>query len=129
MSLSNGEIQDIRDLAGKFPGYIMQQNFEALSHLYSVDAVLMPPGQAEVTGRADIQQWMAAFPPVSVFDMEIDEIDGRDDLAYIRGRYRMVMQPEGAPEPIEDKGKYLEVRKKQADGSWPMAVDIFNSDG
>ncbi len=28
----------------------------------------------------------------------------------------------------DDRGMYLEVRKKQADGTWKMSIDIFNSD-
>jgi ketosteroid isomerase-like protein len=27
-----------------------------------------------------------------------------------------------------DKGKYVEIWKKQPDGSWKCAVDMFNSD-
>jgi ketosteroid isomerase-like protein len=29
---------------------------------------------------------------------------------------------------VEDRGKYLEIWKRQADGSWKVALDIFNSD-
>jgi ketosteroid isomerase-like protein len=31
--------------------------------------------------------------------------------------------------PATDKGKYVTVFKKQADGSWKVVADIFNSDG
>jgi hypothetical protein len=40
----------------------------------------------------------------------------------------MTLSPDGAPGPIDDAGKFIEIRKKQPDGSWPMAADIFNSD-
>ena len=30
--------------------------------------------------------------------------------------------------PITDKGKYLEIWKKHADGSWKCVADMFNSD-
>ena len=72
---------------------------------------------------------MEAFPPASKFELQIDELDGQGDLAYVRGHFHMVMNPEGAPEPVEDRGKYVEVRRKQADGTWLMSVDTFNSDG
>jgi ketosteroid isomerase-like protein len=38
----------------------------------------------------------------------------------------MTMNPPGAP-PITDSGKYLEVFRKQADGSWKNARDAFSS--
>ena len=30
--------------------------------------------------------------------------------------------------PVTDKGKYVTVYKKQADGSWKAVADILNSD-
>ena len=30
--------------------------------------------------------------------------------------------------PIEDKGKYIEIWRKQKDGKWKCTADIFNSD-
>ena len=30
--------------------------------------------------------------------------------------------------PAADDGKYIEIWKRQADGSWKIAYDIFNSD-
>ena len=34
--------------------------------------------------------------------------------------------PKGTP--TIDKGKYIEIWKKQADGSWKLAMDMLNSD-
>ncbi len=47
----------------------------------------------------------------------------RDKLGDVRPEL-----PEGAAEPVQDRGKYVEIRRKQADGAWLIAVDIFNSD-
>ena len=49
------------------------------------------------------------------------------DLAYDRGTYSMTVTPPGAA-PIEDRGKYLTIYRKQADGSWKIARVMFNSD-
>jgi ketosteroid isomerase-like protein len=35
---------------------------------------------------------------------------------------------DAAGKPMTDKGKYLEVWKKQADGTWKCVVDMFNTD-
>ena len=126
MSLSESDIQNIRELSNQFAKNIVARDYEGLANLYTEDAVFMPPGPT-ATGRSEIRKWMEAFPPASKFELQIDEIDGQDDLAYVRGHFHMVMHPEGAPEPVEDHGKYVEVRRKQADGSWLMSVDTFNS--
>jgi ketosteroid isomerase-like protein len=55
------------------------------------------------------------------------EVAASGDLAYDQGTYTMTGPgPDG--KPITDKGKYLAVVKKQADGSWKVAEDMWNSD-
>jgi ketosteroid isomerase-like protein len=34
--------------------------------------------------------------------------------------------PDG--KPMKDRGKFIEVWKKQADGKWKVVADMFNSD-
>ena len=40
----------------------------------------------------------------------------------------MTMTDPKAKKPVTDKGKYVTVYKKQADGSWKAVADIMNSD-
>jgi ketosteroid isomerase-like protein len=94
--------------------------------VYTEDATFMPPNEATVQGRADLQAWMEAFPAISAANLTIQEIDGYGDIAYVRGTYAMTLTIAGVE--VHDTGKYIEIRRKQADGSWPLAVDIFNSD-
>jgi ketosteroid isomerase-like protein len=61
------------------------------------------------------------------FSFQGDKVEVSGDLAYTQGTYSMTMtDPEGIP--ATDKGKYLAVWKKQADGGWKVIEDIFNSD-
>jgi len=95
--------------------------------LYTEDAIELPPNQAAVQGKAAIQACKEAFPPFSNFQEQSLEIEGQGDLAYDRGTYSMTVTPPGAA-PIEDRGKYLTIWRKQADGSWKGARVMFNSD-
>jgi len=95
--------------------------------IYAEDAVLMPPNSPTIEGRANVQAFFDAFPPLSNFSMKIVEIEGQGDIAYVRGTYTMTLTPEGG-EAITDFGKYIEIRKKQLDGSWLLTHDMFNSD-
>ena len=48
------------------------------------------------------------------------------DLGYSLGTYSLTMHdPTG--KPVTDRGKYVTVWKKQADGTWKVIADIFNS--
>jgi ketosteroid isomerase-like protein len=67
------------------------------------------------------------MPPFSGMDLQASEIDGRGDLAVVRGTHTMTIMIEGIP-PFEEVGKWVEIRQKQADGSWLIHRDIYNSD-
>jgi ketosteroid isomerase-like protein len=127
-ALSTADHAAIRTSTERFVQTLVAQDFDALVRLYTEHAVVMPPHQPAVHGRPAIRSWFPSFPRVSRFSFTIDEAEGRADLAYVRGSYSMTLHPEGAPGPVEDAGKYIEIRKRQADGSWPIAADIFNSD-
>ena len=127
-TLSSADREAIRAASERFSTLLVGRDFAALAQLYTQDAVIMPPHQPAVRGRAAFETWITSFPRVSRFTLNNEEIDGRADVAYVRGSFTMTIHPEGAPGPIEDVGKYLEIRKRQPDGSWLLAADIFNSD-
>jgi uncharacterized protein (TIGR02246 family) len=102
-------------------------DWAALAANYAQDAKLMPPNHDVVQGRAAIQEFFGTFPPITDVQLEQLEVEGIGEIAYIRGSYTLTMTPEGA-EPINDSGKYLEIRRKQADGGWLIAHDLWNSD-
>ncbi len=101
-------------------------NWDALAAQYTEDAVVMPPNGATVTGREGIKALFSSFPPGTVVELKIVDIKGVGDLAYVRGASALTI-PMGDV-TATDLGKYIEIRRKQADGSWLMTVDIFNSD-
>ena len=48
-------------------------------------------------------------------------------MGYTYGNFTFhITMPDGSP--LDDYGKYATIWKKQADGSWKVAVDSFNSD-
>ena len=128
MSISDSDKERIRSISDDFVALVTGADFQGLANLYTEDAVLMPPGFPGISGRANIRKWVEACPPVTKFECHFDDVDGYDDIAYVRGRFLMQFTPEGSPEPVEERGNFVEIRRKQADGSWPIAVDIWNSD-
>jgi len=117
----------IRDNESTFTKSAIAKDFGKMVSLYTEDAALLPPNGPAVQGREAIQKWMAQFPPMSTFTIDAVDIDGRGDLAYVRGNYNLTMNPPGAA-PASDRGKFVEIWRKQSDGSWKMKWDIFNSD-
>jgi len=127
-SLSADDLAAIRKLNDEPLRCVLSQDFEGLARLYTEDAAYMPPNHPVVQGRAAILKWLAGFPRVTAFRLEYHEIDGRGDLAYVRGAYFITLQPDNAPGPVEDIGKFLIICRKQPDGSWLFAAETYNSD-
>lgn len=127
LSLTEADTASIREVSDEFTKNMVAGEWAALMNLYTEDATLMPPGAPSVEGRPAIEAFLAAFPKVTEMTFDLNEVDGRGDLAFVRGAYRMTMEIPGAPGPVTDEGKFIEIRRKQADGRWLIAVDIFNS--
>src|SRR3989441_2684595 len=125
--LSDADRTALRAAADTFAQRVRRADWPAAAKLYAETAALMPPAQHAVTGQANIEAWMKAFPPISAFDVKVVSVDGGGDIAYIAGIYIMTIAPPGG-KPMVDTGKYLTVSRRQPDGSWPIVADIFNSD-
>lgn len=98
---------------------------------FLADAYLLAPDAPLLGGTEAIREVFAgleAMPGYSLaWEPTVAEVGGAGDLGYTIGSYEMKMAPEGAP--ITIVGKYMTVWKKQADGTWKVAVDMFNANG
>jgi uncharacterized protein (TIGR02246 family) len=126
--LSQAEIRNIDQIAETAMKAAVARDFETWSALFLDDGVVYPPNEPAVKGRAAIRAWLEKFPPITEFKLVHVKVDGREDLAYVLGTYAMTITPPGAPGPVKDSGKFVTVVRRQADGRWLTAVDMFSSD-
>ncbi len=103
------------------------KDMKGVAAIYAEDAIVLSPNEAAVQGRAAIQAWIESFPPTTNFQVQIQEVEGEGDLAYVRGTATFTITPSGAA-PVEERAKYIEIWRKQKDGSWKIMRDIWNSD-
>jgi len=92
---------------------------------------IFPPNTPILTGTEAIRQWvseMMANPGFSIsWQVTTVEVSTAGDLGYTVGTYELTM-PDAQGNPGTDRGKYVEVWKKQSGGKWKVVADIFNSD-
>jgi ketosteroid isomerase-like protein len=94
------------------------------------EGVLMPPHHPTVHGRAALEQYFRGLFSHRrfAFAFTSSRIEVVGDLALERVEYRASAWPaEGGP-LVQDVGKGLHVYRRQTDGSWKLAQDIWNSD-
>ena len=105
-------------------------DLEGTVSYYSDDATLLPPNASAVTGKPAIHAlWASMLSPGSTISWQANkvEVSRSGDLAYLTGSYSdTAKDPQG--HVVTDHGKEVEVWKKQPDGKWKVAADIWNSD-
>lgn len=98
---------------------------------FTEDAMVLAPNEASVSGKEAIGKILDeyhAMPGFSITWSPSDvEVASSGDLGYSIGTYNLSIN-DSLGSPMTDRGKYLTVWKKQADGTWKVAVDMFNSD-
>ncbi len=93
---------------------------------YSESAEVVAANGMSMRGRRALLDWFRRFPEISDWKLEDIEIDGAGEVAYVRGNYTMLLSSR-AKLPF-DKGKYLEVWRKQPDDSWKVIRHMFSSE-
>jgi ketosteroid isomerase-like protein len=90
---------------------------------------MLSPNDPIATGKAAISKLIAGDFSFGELTWQVDKagVSKSGDLGYTSGRYIFSFKgPSG--KPATDNGKYLTVWKKQADGSWKVLFDMFNTD-
>lgn len=97
---------------------------------YAEDGAILPAGAPMAKGKAAVREVAAqlmALPGFALtFAPTLIEVARSGDLAYDVGTYELTTN-NAKGEPVVEKGKYVVVWKKQADGGWKVAADIFNA--
>lgn len=104
---------------------------EGFLALMAPDIMVMPPNGPAVSGRDAVRAWLEDFMgayTVSFSSYSTDEVIVEGDLAVERISGEWTMTPTGEGEAMTEGVKGLHVYRRQADGSWLMTHDVWNSD-
>jgi uncharacterized protein (TIGR02246 family) len=128
--LTDADRAAIRAADSSFAAAANAGDVDAVAAVYARDASLLAPNLPPQRGQAAIRGFWGGFLNAYTVKFEIasDTIEGRGDLAYNMGQYRFTAVPKVRSNPgVADEGKFLEVLKKQPDGSWKYVVDMYSS--
>ncbi len=106
------------------------RNVDKVMSYYAADAVVQAGNEPSLTGTEAIKKaWVGMLGPDTKLSWKQTktEVAKSGDMAYQIGTYEMSMK-DAKGKMVNDKGKFLAIWKKQADGSWKCAVDSFSSD-
>lgn len=109
----------------------VSRNADHMVSAYSADASLMFPNSPILQGE-DLKtaiRALAADPNFSIqFSTDRVEVANSGEIGYTRGTYTMTRSDQDTRKVLREKGKYVTIYSRQADGSWKMMEDISNAD-
>jgi ketosteroid isomerase-like protein len=106
------------------------KDVEKIISYWSDDALVMPPGQPSLEGKAALRSYVTDSLKIPGFQIrwKSDKVSFSPDgkLAYMRGTNETtVTGSDGAPATLH--GRAVTVWRKDADGQWRCVVDIWNA--
>lgn len=103
-----------------------KRNFEALDHIYTADARILPPGAPIIAGREAIKRFwkdlVIGLDAQSGVLVSVDVMPAGDDLVEIGSATLTVGRGDATAQVV---GKYV-VYWRQEEGRWKWHVDIWN---
>ncbi len=97
---------------------------------FDENAIILAPNMPMVKGRTGIEKtmegWMQSGWKMNEFTNTTTSVEGAGDFAIQLGRYFQTFEMDG--KVMADTGKFVTVWRKQVDGSWKIAYDIWNTD-
>ncbi len=126
-----GERAALRQADIEFAKATAARSVEGWVSYFAEDGSMFPANAPIVTGKEAIRALMApafANPSFSLsWQPTRAEVSTAGDLGYTVGTFvRTVNDPEG--KPLIQRGKYVTIWKKSADGNWKVVADIGNLD-
>jgi len=110
---------------------VADKDLEGIVSFYAEDAVLLPTAEPIVVGKSAIRKEWQHILSIPDFQNQsaLTKIDvsSSGDMAYSMGTYLATMLGEDG-KPVTEPGKWLSVWKRQADGSWRISADTYNTD-
>ena len=123
--------QALRDADAAWSKAAESKDLDKTVSYYSADAIVLPPNAPIATTKEAIKKiWqdMLATPGfVITWKATKVEVAKSGDLGFVSGTYELTMN-DASEKPVTDKGKYVEVWEKKADGKWKCGTDTWNSD-
>src|SRR5512143_1571884 len=121
--MSNGILDDLR---AAFTEALDRGDAQAAVQVYADDARVLLPSSRPMDGRAAIEAfWRAGLESgMSGIVLQPALVDAQTSFGCEIGRYVLRAAPRDEA-TVEEEGGYLIVHRRDADGAWRRALEIF----
>ena len=126
-SLSAEELEAVKAVGRAYQDAINAEDVDGIVAVFAQDGISLPPGWEPLRGHDEIRRfWEGQVTGViGAGSSTTMAIYGEGGLAYDAGTY-IYTYTDTTGVTRTRYGKFLGVYKKQADGSWKLAADMWN---
>lgn len=105
-------------------------NMDSLMTVYASDVHWMPPNEPGIHGEEGLKKSFEAMLGQVTLDVAYTSSDVTVSGDWAVDRYTGVITatPKAGGSPIEEKIKGVHIMKRQPDGTWRIAQDVWNTD-
>jgi uncharacterized protein (TIGR02246 family) len=125
-------VQAVKDVEAAWIKDMATKDADKWASYFAEDGCALYPGAGILNGKAAIKAAMMPYFADPNFSLTFQSTRAMaskgGDMVYSQGTYTMTMTNPKTKKVMTDKGKYLTVYTKQADGTWKAVADTFNSD-
>jgi len=109
---------------------LMAADVEGSLAILTDDCRMLPPNEPMLTGVTAVRTWIEGFHEQFSADLEYtdSEITVTGDWAIERYAGRMTATPKAGGDAMAETLKGGHIYRRQADGGWKIAIDIWNGD-
>jgi uncharacterized protein (TIGR02246 family) len=126
------DAQAVKDVEAAWITGMANKDVDKWASYFTEDAVGIYPGNGILNGRTAIETAFApmfADPNFALTFQQVKQVPSKGgDMVYCMGTFSWTFTDAKTKKPRTDKGKYLTIYMKQADGNWKAVADTHNSD-
>lgn len=124
--LTDADKDAVRAQIEKYRQAVLAADWPAWGNTLASDVFYSPPNMTPIRGRDAAVAWANTLPKFISFTVQLDDISGSGDIAYVRGTYSYEVElPDGTH--AADEGTFLDVHRRAADRTWPYTNVLWHS--
>ena len=127
--ISEEDRQAAIDFDLRFAQAVLAGDVDAMTDMYTEDAIILPPGGSVIQGRDAIRQFNEAFVQAGIVQFELKDIRirGVGDMLYMVGESTIGCEDSESTSLACRNGKYMCILREQGAGQWKKTLAIWNS--
>jgi len=126
---TEADIAAINELYNQYCLRANSGDLDGFISLWGDNAIRMDPDIPAIFGKEQIREFFKTSFEQFNANVAIygeTEVQVADDLAFSRGTYTLSLAPKEEGPTIYIDGKWLDILKRQTDGSWKIYIDCVN---